>query len=408
MAQTSQWLSWLYDEVARPQTQRRHLSEPLALHVLVPSQSTPLPRYWFGQAQPDEETKPVTEPTTDTELDIEPDTVPPPANGALFDLDTFKFVIRQISSVRLLQFSGWGEPLTCMPDLFKMIDYAQRFNGIASTVQSHGDIPKACIPRLLNSKLAMLSINMIAHKPSAYMAISGDHPAHFLHREQKVIRFLEARKRHKNRQLIVELVMTVEMMSIAQIPEMIAYATALGADAIRFDSVLGHTPVERTGTDTVDNTAVEPDRLTQTLYDDYATVQQFLDDLQAKDYSIQVTLPAMLPRDMSGHRHCHDPHHTVSIRPDLRISPCTRHRVFGELEGNIWDQALWQNTDYRRLREIHTPPPKKGRQSRLHANAPAVPPACRYCPKNLPEPPRVLNPRATPMALPKFPKTAAW
>lgn len=279
------------------------------------------------------------------------------------DLDTFKFILSQVPAVQEIEFSGWGEPFN-NPAIFDMIKYAKQCR-IDCHVVSHGLFNNNVLKALFASGLNHVTINCLAHKPSAFSAISKRNPAEFLEIEKNIEQLLLVRRHYPQNNLTVELSMIIDLMTLGNIPEMVHYAEELGVDAIKFDNHLGNNPEERS---------------LQTVLTHYKKAGHFLKQLTTKNFKIPVTLPVLLDPDMEQHRFCEEPHTTVSIDENLYISPCSRQLVFNELTHSIWDQDFWNNDQYQWLRNRH------------NNNNEAVPKACQFCPKNMKNKAVVLEP----------------
>ncbi len=347
----AQLLNWIHYELLQDKnangSYKPKAIEPVNLHIFIPEEESQPTRFHLGQAK-----VALRSSFNKTELPTK------------LDLETFKFILSQVPAIQTIEFSGWGEPFN-NPDIFKMIHYARQSRNIDCHVISHGDFNNHLLKSLFTSGLSHLTINSIAHKPSAFSATTKRNPAEFMTIEKTIEQLLLVRQHYPGSQLFVEIAMVVDLMSLGQIPDMITYAEKLGVDAIRFENYLGNNPEEQS---------------LQTVISSYKKAERFLKQIEAQPYSVQVTLPALLDPDMTEHRFCEDPHTTVSIDEALYISPCSRHLVFNELTHNIWDQDFWNNDQYQWLRSRH------------NAGGDTVPKACQFCPKNLKKQGMVISP----------------
>ncbi len=339
-----QFMNWIVYELLKQQPGVVHTYEPLHLHIFYPPDEMTPQTMWMGQT-------------------------PPPGHGKFLpakplDADTFQFVLKQMPTLRTLEFSGWGEPLR-HHGIIDRVNEAWLFNKTESTIHTHGRFSTDIYRGLLTSHLKKLVINTVAHKPSAYAAITGQSASRFVDMERSLQQFLLVRSHYPDSGVFIELSMTVDVTTLHQVPEMIRYAESLGVDGVRFENYIG---------DPADPTL-------RTLYREYAKARHFIDTLKEKDYSIQVTMPVLLDQDMSRHRNCGDPHTTVSLNGDLQVSPCSRHLIFSELINNIWDKDFWNSAPYQWLRVLHG------------SSMEPVPRFCQRCPMNVAESSRVLNDR---------------
>jgi len=312
--------------------------EPVKLHVFMPPDIQQHTRFYLGLGKSTIRNK-----------------FNPGEPSAKLDFSAFQFILAQIPAVQTIEFSGWGEPLD-NPDIFKMIQHATQSRNIDCQIFSHGHFDNRVFQQLFTCGVSKLTISMVAHKPSAFSAMTNRNPAEFLALEKTIEQLVLVRQHYPDSQVFIELSMVVDLITLSHIPDMIAYAERLGVDAIRFENHLGSNPDER---------------CLQTLMTGYKKAERFLQELSFQSYNLQVTLPTLLDPDMENHRHCSDPHTTVSIDENLYISPCSRHLVFNELTHSVWDQDFWNNDQYQWLRSRHS------------ASGEAVPKPCQFCPKNV-------------------------
>ncbi|MEB3285981.1 MAG: hypothetical protein VKJ04_00605 [Vampirovibrionales bacterium] len=284
-------------------------------------------------------------------------------NQKEMDLETFKLVLEQVPAVRTVEFSGRGEPLL-NPDLLSMIQYAHQFNGAETIVVTNGLLLQKNIHAILNSRLSQLCINLYGHKPSTYHQMSGLDAHNFVPMIEN-IKQLVSRKSAMGSHLKIIVSMTADVHTFRTIPEMIVLAHDLGVDGVVINNYLPDDP------------EIASER---TLYSDQHIISEFFTAIESRIQSLEnfeVTLPVLMDRDMSGHRHCQEAFTTVAVDGNCSVYPCSRQLLSDELgeTPKIWEPDFWNHTTYHHLRNIHS--------SSTNGNGPEVPNACRHCPRNV-------------------------
>ncbi len=317
-------------------------------------------------------------PTVDYEpihLHITPGEVHPVAalqsrNGAggnrKLDLETFRFIMEQVPTVRTVEFSGRTDPFR-NEHLLKLVDYAYKFNGAECTVITEGFLLPRFTEAILSSALHSLVIRIHAHRPSAYAQMTGLNPSYFVTLRDNVIGLIQ-RKRELGGKVEVDLAITVDRHNYTEMAAMIAFAEGLGVDGVRFENYFNpNTP------------GVRSDR---SLYTDQKPVLKYFEELRqtvTRQTRLAITLPRLLDPDMRQHRHCLDPFTTVSVDADCNVSGCPRQLLTRGRMAKIWDETFWNDSLYQWLRSVHG---SRGKASSCGSDD--VPLPCQNCPRNMP------------------------
>jgi len=300
------------------------------------------------------------------------------------DLDAFKYVLAQVPAVRTVEFAGRGEPLL-NKDIFKMIRMVTEYNDAYTTMTTTGLLLDRFAELILESPLKQLVIRMYGHRPAIYHAMSGLEARNFPVIVKNLRDFIARRNQSQSR-LDVVLQMATDVHHYREVPDMLAFAREIGADALWVDNYLspaGDEPSERT------------------LYDDYGPVKEFFAAVMAgfaKEESgrknphegFNLKLPVMLPRNMTHNRNCHDPYTTLAVDGDCNVLPCSRQMIYEmppgvvaqlgvevidpDKAGKIWHEDFWNNPMYQWMRLVHSPDEEGKRYD--------VPLPCQHCPKN--------------------------
>lgn len=279
-------------------------------------------------------------------------------------LENFRFLMDQVPAVRTIEFSGKRNDPLENPDLAKMVDYANRFNGAESTIYTDGLLLGPYIDELLKCRLHTLVVRLHSHRPSLYALLTNQPLQQFVQIRDNVARLLK-RKQELKSTLEIEFLMTVDIHNYRQIPEMIQFAESMGVDGIRFENYLSP------------EVGQQSDR---TLYRHQPNVVKFLEGLKRnglRGTRLMVTLPVPLDLDMSAHRNCREAYGTVSVDAEFNVSGCSRQLLPLPAISKIWDEDFFNNDMYKWLRSIHGTINAGGSQAE-------VPAPCRGCPRNMP------------------------
>lgn len=282
------------------------------------------------------------------------------------DLNSFRFLLEQVPTIRTVEFSCQKADPLAMADLFHLVDYAYRFNGAESTIVTEGWHLASRLSDILSSRLAMLVIPLAAHRPSQYSRMTGRPLQHFV-TLKGMIEELAQRKKAENHSLEIELVMQVDVHNYLEIPVMIQFAKKLGVDGIRFENFYSQ---------------LLDSKEERTIFSEHTSIIRYFEALRETvipDMGVPVTLPTPLEKQMSGNRHCLDAYSTVSVDMALNVSGCSRQLLRHEHHGKVWDEDFFNNPMYQWMRSIHCKDTPTGQ------TLPEVPQVCQRCPRNLPK-----------------------
>lgn len=245
--------------------------------------------------------------------------------------ENFLFLLDQVPAVRTIEFSGLRHDPLETPDLARFINYAAQFNGAETSVVTDGFLLNRCADELLESRLTTLVIKMGAHRPSFYAQLTQQPLVNFVKLLENV-RLIVQKKRALKSGVIIDLTMVVDIHTVSFIPEMIRFAEEMGVDGLRFENYLS----PEDGISLSD----------KTLYTDQKKIVQALQRISntvVKNSKLDITMPPLLDRDMSRHRHCIEPYGMVSVDRAFNISGCSRFS-FSETFWADQHQAPPENT----------------------------------------------------------------
>jgi len=293
--------------------------------------------------------------------------------GQTLTPEHFRFLLEQVPAIRTLVFSGPPDPFRNQ-HLMELVNLAYKFNQTETTIYTSGHRLQSWAESILQSPLACLVVQLSAHKPSEYWRLTGRDPSEFVRTQQQLKGFLE-RKKAANSSLVVDICLTVDIHNYKTMPEMLAYALELGMDGVRFENFQPEHGSDRS------------------LYRQQAPVVRFLKRMHAEKLMVSplhVTLPTLLDKDMSKHRHCREAYTTVSVDVDFNLYPCSHHLKSPVESGKAWDPDFWNNDMYQWLRNIHGP---IGNNTQPVTQLP-VPELCQHCPMNMPRTKKITPPKA--------------
>jgi MoaA/NifB/PqqE/SkfB family radical SAM enzyme len=274
------------------------------------------------------------------------------------DLETFRFALEQVPSVRIVEFSGRGESLL-NPELFAIIRHIRENSAAEVILNTNGLLIVKLKDSILSNPPDELVVRIFGHKPSSYYTLSGLDARHFIQVRDNVSRLARMKKeRAVNMRLV--LVMFVDYHHVDSIPDMIEMAEKLGVDELRLENY--ETP----------DGSINPDL---SLFDDDKDVVAYLAELEAlltKRPGLKVILPRLFKRNLGSRGKCHAPFQHVGIDGDCNVTPCLKHRIDLEAEPlKVWEADFWDSNVYRELRNVHGSVPTM-----------SLPEACRTCPLN--------------------------
>lgn len=281
------------------------------------------------------------------------------------DMETFRFLLEQVPTIRTIEFSCREADPLAMPDLFQLVDYAFRFNGAESTIVTEGWHLASRLSEILSSRLTKLVIPLAAHRPSQYSRMTGRPLQQFV-TLKSMIEELAQRKKTENPRLEIELVMRVDVHNYLEIPHMMQFAKNLGCNGIQFENF--HSP------------SLDP-KEERTIFSDYRSIIRYLEGLAEiviPESGLHVSLPIPLERELKENRNCLDAYSTVSVDSELNVSGCSRQLLAHDHQGKIWEEDFFNNPMYQWMRSIHCKDTANGQP------LPMIPMACQQCPHNLP------------------------
>lgn len=256
------------------------------------------------------------------------------------DLETFKFTLEQIPSVRTIEFTGRGEPLL-NPELFEIIRHARNASAAEITLHTNGMLLDQHLGALINDPPDTLVIHLYGHKPSMYYALSGLDARHYTAVRDNIAELVRLRRELGSSFRLVAR-MLVDDHHLDNIPDMIRAAEQLGVDELRLDNY--ETP----------DGAIDPER---SLFDDDKSVTAYFAELEAflLNYGkLKVTLPRLFRRKPDSGNRCRAPFQHVGVDGDCNVTPCPLQRIGSGPESvKVWDETFWNSELYRFMRNIH-------------------------------------------------------
>ncbi len=282
-------------------------------------------------------------------------------------LETFKFILEQVPSVKSIEFSGEEDPLN-LPELFAMLKHAQEFLGAETRLITNGIAMSLYVEQLVASPLSEITVTLDAHRPSSFRLVTG-RDSKLFPMVRNAIQKLVALRNREGSQLKVGVRLMVDRQSVSALPEMITFAAEeLDVDFLTIQNAGGVFPEQLVG---------------KTIFQTQSNLVQIIEKTQEeakKAYpKLKIEWPVIPPsveqqKNASGS--CREPYKTVTVDQDCNVSPCSRLMYAGGGSAKIWDYNFWNNEKYQWLRSVHMT------QEADSGKCQPLPLLCQFCPKN--------------------------
>lgn len=268
------------------------------------------------------------------------------------DFDLFKKFVDKFRNAIAVSIIGSGEPLL-NKDIFRMIKYAKNVRKMSVSIFSNGSFNSNLIDQILMSGLDSINISLNAHNANEFERMTNMDKKYFDVIVDNIEQLVKWRNLLKIK-LGISCSFIIDQINYKNIPDMLKLSAKLGIDGATFVNFLpspfpGFTLDERCLT-TNNKEAIN-----------------FISNLDLSKYKLTIILPEII--DTSGKWRLCDSHFTtLRVDGDGNVGGCTVMLLNLEGNGKYYDNNVWNNEYFQRMRRIF-----------LNKNEDNRPPPCKCC-----------------------------
>jgi Radical SAM superfamily. len=284
-------------------------------------------------------------------------------NGVHMEMRLFERIIGELTEPEIIRLNYSGES-THHPGIIKAIRLASATGATVEIVTALSSLPDQMVERIPDSGLDRLTLSLHTLDPDQYHEIYGFGSVDTLRR--KVDALLSARERSGLATPMFDIAFVAMNRNLAQLREVAAYASQLGASGISIHPVIRRDPITETFESELENGVLRPDflnRLRQAVdsvrgaYPDLPVTVSTPEIGDATPVSHQPTAcPGKLPHDARIHSCEQNPWETIHILADGTVVTCEvrDHIPLGRISADDQGTSLkdvWAGPAYTAFRE---------------------------------------------------------